>query len=816
MLFRVRFTWPISLCAGSAHAKRSCFERFLELWAFFGAQTFFGAKTFGARTFGAKTNLPLVALALFICGCAETGKLEYLGDSGDVEYYKEHATQIDFPHVHSATSDAAFSLPPRTIADLRKDEINNVSLEECRSLALMNSRVIRAGNLILSNPNNAPSIYDPAIQESGVLFGGRGIEAALSAFDATFQTTAGWGRDETATTSAVANGNRVRETGGGEATLSKVFAYGGQFELSHDVSYLGTNSPMSGFAPSSYSGSTSAQYRHPLMAGSGTEYTQIAGPISTNFGGLSGVTQGVVIARINHDISLTRFESAVTNLLKEVEDGYWNLYLQYRVYDTSVVAMKSAQQTWHVTKRKLDGGGLEGFQVEDEAQARDRFFDTRATSELNLSQLYKSESALRRLIGLSVNDGKIMRPADEPISAKFEADWAVSIADALTNRIELRQHKWGIKSLELQLKAAENLVRPRLDFVAGYSVNGFGDDLIDHDKGEPLNSFYSLLAQNNHTGWEAGFTFALPIGLRSAKAQVRNIELRLAKARDVLAAQELEVSHEIGSAFQELAENYTIAKSYFNRRVAARRQVEIIQKKYDQGTQSVDLLVRAQASLADAEIAYFRSLVAYNQALINLQYRQGTLLAYNSVSLGEGNWDPDAYVDALRRARARTNAFDTAKYQTTKPTEFVEHDPTWEGPNVWPLETSNENNHTGPDLIEPVPTPQATEPELKLDQPILEAPEALGIQQAPPLPNNSDFEASQNRPNASSPIAQSWHATGKKTFFPHMQARAKTAAKSRRPNPRRPAEPRLLPTATGIRQVEAETSTTVTEVINAN
>jgi outer membrane protein TolC len=627
-----------------------------------------------------------------LCGCAKVGDLQYLvGESRvspedgteELDYYLDQATKIDYPSVYQASAEeVTLSHEPRTIMDLNKDEVRDMSLEECIRTALLNSTVIRAkstfgssGNSILSNPDRTPSVYDPSIQSTGVLFGGRGVEAALSAFDTNFTTQMTWGRNETVQNNPAGNNLPggsifVGETGNFRSTLSKNFAYGGSLELGHEVNYLGSNSPS--LFSSSYSGNVSARYRHPLLAGSGTEFTRIAGPISASFGGLTGVTQGVLIARINHDISLTDFESNLTNLVKDVEDSYWELYLQYRIYDTNVSARNSALRTWRDSKRKLEIGGVRGFSVEDEAQARDQYFNTKATTQQNLSLLYKNESALRRLIGLAVNDGSIIRPSDEPITARIDPEWASSVADALTNRVELRRHKWNIKSLELQRQAATSLVRPRLDFVAGYSVNGFGDDLIDHNNSQKFNSFYDTMTDNQQTGWSTGFILEMPIGLRSAKAQVQNIELRLAKARDVLSAQELEIAHEVGNAFQELAEKYMTAQTYFNRREAAKDRAELFEKKFRVGTQTLDLLLRAQSSLADAEVAYFRSLVAYSQAIANLHYRQGTLLPFNNVFMAEGEWDPEAYYQAYRRAKSRTYAFDASNRKHSEPAEFVE------------------------------------------------------------------------------------------------------------------------------------------------
>jgi outer membrane protein TolC len=647
--------------------------------------------------------LTIVYIYIYICigglfmssGCAKVNDLQYLvGESSTecsecedstekLDYYLDRATKIDFPNVYQESpEEVTLSREPRTIMDLNKDEIRDMTLEECIRTALLNSTVIRAkssflspGNSILANPERAPSIYDPSIQATGVLFGGRGVEAALSAFDTSFSTEMTWGRNEAVQNNSAGNNLPggsifVGETGNFSSTLSKNFAYGGSLELGHDVNYLNGNSPS--LFSSAYSGNVRAHYRHPLLAGSGTEFTRIAGPISAAFGGLTGVTQGVLIARINHDISLTDFESNLNNLVKDVEDSYWELYLQYRIYDTVVSARNSALRTWRDSKRKLEIGGVRGFSVEDEAQARDTYFNDKALAQQALSLLYKNESALRRLMGLSVNDGAIIRPKDEPLTARIDPEWASSIADALTNRVELRRHKWNIKSLELQLLAASCLVRPRLDFVAGYRVNGFGDDLISYDNNSAFDSYYDALTDRKQTGWSTGFVLEMPIGLRSAKAQVQNIELRLAKARDVLSVQEMEIAHEVGHAFQELAEKYMTAQTYFNRREAAKDRAELFEKKFEVGTQTMDLLLRAQSSLADAEVAYFRSLVAYSQAVANLHYRQGTLLPFNNVYMAEGEWDPEAYYQVYRRAKSRTYAFDASNRKHTEPAEFVE------------------------------------------------------------------------------------------------------------------------------------------------
>src|SRR5207248_1380720 len=124
-------------------------------------------------------------------------------------------------------------------------------------------------------------------------------------------------------------------------------------------------------------------YTQPLWSGAGTEFTRIAGPLNTNLQGLSGVNQGVTIARINTDITIVDFEVQVRNMLKDVEDVYWELYLAYRSYDSTIVARNSALRTWREVKAKSDIGA-KGGGAADEAQSREAYFSARSNAEDSL------------------------------------------------------------------------------------------------------------------------------------------------------------------------------------------------------------------------------------------------------------------------------------------------------------------------------------------------------------------------------------------------------------------------------------------------
>lgn len=629
-----------------------------------------------------KKLISLTLIGAMLPGCSGPAKkLTYIVDESGPADYMDHVMEIDHPAVDEPTPDVvAATRKPRKIGDRSKDEIWDLSLDETIHLALINSRILRvrgdfrvAGANLYSNPDGVPSIYDPGIRDSGVLFGGRGVEAALSAFDPTFSTNMVWGTNQTIQNNVLLSGGLTRgsqlnlDTGAFSTGITKNFAYGAQVSVAHNVNYQYLNSPIQLF-PSVYTGNVQLQYTQPLLAGAGTEYTRIAGPATASFNGITGVNQGVIISRINTDIAVADFEVQVRNTLRDVEETYWDLYLAYRTYDTNVAARNSFLRSWRFAQANKGAGK---FSELDELQSRQAYFQGRASTEDALQNVYNLETQLRRLCGLPSADGRIIRPSTDPSVGEFIPDWNMCLAEALTRREELRRQKWNVKSLELQLRAAESLVRPQLNFVSSYNINGFGNNLFDikgvntpGPNGVNLQSFYQTLSAEQQTGFTAGFQFSMPIGFRQAISQVRNYELRVAKAKDALAQQELEVCHELTTTFQNMAWRYQTAQSNFNRWQIAAAQVPGRENRYQTGVPSIDTSVLLQQWLqtrtdsATAEVAFYTSVIEYQKTITDLNFRKGTLLEMNNVHLAEGTWTPDAYHDALRHAMARSHAFD--------------------------------------------------------------------------------------------------------------------------------------------------------------
>ncbi|NDH94946.1 MAG: TolC family protein, partial [Planctomycetia bacterium] len=224
------------------------------------------------------------------------------------------------------------------------------------------------------------------------------------------------------------------------------------------------------------------------------------------------------------------FEIGVRNLVSDTEQAYWELYFAYRDLEARKIGRDSALEAWrrvHALYVEQSRGG----EADKEAQAREQYFFFRSEVEQSLNSVYSAENRLRYMMGISSSDGRLIRPADEPTTARVAFDWQQSLVEALSRSAELRRQKWRIKQRELELTAAKNLVLPRLDLIGLWRFRGMGADLLGSNNSYDANPIpnptpppaqiasplpgtnaYSTLLQGEFQEWQAGAQFLMPLG----------------------------------------------------------------------------------------------------------------------------------------------------------------------------------------------------------------------------------------------------------------------------------------------------------------
>lgn len=593
------------------------------------------------------------------------------------EAYSVRATEVEYPNVDIAVEDAIGAAhAPLTVTnfvDGTHIDVQQVRLEEVIRMGLQGSRIARKlGGVILRSPSSTQTAQDPAIQETNPR---TGIESVLSAYDATLASSLVSEKNDRALNNFFTSGGTNildQDLSVLQTQISKRAMTGTELTVRNSTDYDANNAGANQL-PSAWNTDIEAEVRHPLLQGGGVEYNRLAGPSE-----IPGVANGVLIARVNTDLSLADFELGIRDFVSDIENAYWDLYYAYRDLDSKLSARDAALKTWRRVRSLKNRRGGEAVRL---AQAREQYFRLQEEVQNTLSGrllegthtnngssggtfratagVQVAERRLRYLIGMPINDGRLLRPADHPIAQKLEIDWDSAVADALSTRAELRRQRWLVKRREMELAASRNFLMPRFDAVGRYRWRGFGKDLLRQGRSNPgqFGNAVDNLMDGSFQEWQLGFELTFPFGYRQAHAAVHHAELQLARERTILDEQERAVVLDLSSASADVDRAHSVMRTSFARFEAASLQSDLMQQAFEKDQAPLNLVLDAQRRRAEAESHYYRLLVEYALAVKNFHFEKGSLLNYNRIQLAESAWPEQAYTEVATRLLTERGLF---------------------------------------------------------------------------------------------------------------------------------------------------------------
>ncbi len=278
--------------------------------------------------------------------------------------------QFELPDASDSGSDDAASTPaPRSVSSAEPTDYWEMSLEEAIHYGLTNSKVLTdLGATVLRNPDSLQTNVTAAVTQTDPRFG---IEGALSQFDTQLSFSSNFENNDRAINNLFSAGGISARTFKQDlnvyrAEMVKRGITGSTMAVRNVTEYDFNNAPANLF-PGAWTTYFEGEVRQPLLQGAGVEFNRIAG-----VNGAPGLYNGVVVARLNADISQADFEIAMREYLSNVENAYWDLYFAYRDLDAKIAARDAALDTW----RRLDAqaGKLPGSESFRLAQAREQYF----------------------------------------------------------------------------------------------------------------------------------------------------------------------------------------------------------------------------------------------------------------------------------------------------------------------------------------------------------------------------------------------------------------------------------------------------------
>jgi hypothetical protein len=492
----------------------------------------------------------------------------------------------------------------------------NMTLDEAIRLAIENGEVLRKlGGMILTDPER---IYTEQTIPLAVTDPQTSIEAALSAFDANLYAFGKWQNNDRRFNNQFFGGGATafqQDTHDYVLQMSKYTATGAQLAIRSITDY-DANNATGNITPSAWQTQFQAEMRQPLLQGGGLTFNRIAGPSA-----VPGNYNGVLIAKVNNDLTSAEFRQQLRDYISDVITSYWDLYFAYRSLDSKRDALQRSQKTWQSFNALKNNNRRTGT---DEAMAREQYY--RFKSEVNDAisgqfGVQTLERNLRLLIGISITDGTLIRPADEPNEAPLVFDWDSIAIEAIQLRSELQQTRLKVKRNEMELLAAKNFLMPELDLVSTYRIRGLGKRLAGD------NSAFRELATADYQEYEASLELRLPVGFRQAHAAVRNAKLKIRRQNTLLREQERRILRDLTNEVVECDRAYVQMQTNMNRYLAAADALQGMETNRANGLPiSLEQLLDAQRRASEAQTKYYLSMSQYAIATKNVQYQQGTLL----------------------------------------------------------------------------------------------------------------------------------------------------------------------------------------------
>ncbi|MEQ1827546.1 MAG: TolC family protein [Pirellula sp.] len=559
-------------------------------------------------------------------------------ESGNMPFYMESHSPMDWDE-----------------SSIAPDQLADVTLQECITMALATSRIMRdLGVSVIRSPQAVGTNLDTAIVYSDPRLG---EEAALSAFDANFFASSFYEDNDRRLNNQFfgVQGEFTQALSTSQIGINKRSATGGLYGLRKVTLYDRNNQLSNSFKPFSWEEYIEAQIRQPLLQGAGTQFNRIAGP-----GAAPGQLNGVLLARTRTDANLVEFERSVRDFVAEVENSYWDLYFAYRDLDARIQVRDIAQETLATLasadtsagKRAQAQEQVDRFQSEVIDSLNGRAIDGTRTNNGSVGGTFRgtggirvSERKLRLLIGLPINDGRMLHPTEIPTTAEIVFDWDNSLHEALTHREELRKQRWIVKQRELELIANRNFLRPQLDLVSQYRMRGFGKE---------FDNAYTSLSNGQYQEWQMGIEYQMPVGFRRANAAVRNSQLALVRESEILKEQERSVHYGLSNAINESKRAHQNLALQEKRLQSIVIQLNAIDAKKDAFERAeLDVRLETHRRLLDARLRYHQSEVEYMLSLRNVNVEKGCLLRYCNVWLNETPPSAEAVTDAVQRIAAQ-------------------------------------------------------------------------------------------------------------------------------------------------------------------
>ncbi len=365
-------------------------------------------------------------------------------------------------------------------------------------------------------------------------------------------------------------------------------------------------------------------------------------PLLRNFG--SDVTRSnISLARNARGQSVADLRKTLLQTVADTEDAYWalvrarkTLMIQSRLYAAAGPDIETLER-----RREFDVNRI------SLAQARSSVEERRSNVLRARQAVRQASDALKRLINspdLPLAGETMIVPTDNPTDTGIRYSLLDAVTVGLQKRPELQRAILEIDDASIRVQLADNARLPILNLSGAIRYNGVGGS---------VHGAYDNVTEGDFIDYLLGAQFEMPLGNRAAEAgySQRKIERQAITLNYQRAAQD--VLLDIKNALRQLNTSYEVIGAARASRLAATDNLVAIDDQQRIGInltpEFIDLKLRTQERVAQAELNELESIINYNIAIARFYQAMGTLLERNNINFEDPYPGPEKETSGWKR-----------------------------------------------------------------------------------------------------------------------------------------------------------------------
>ncbi|HTY40437.1 MAG TPA: TolC family protein [Thermoanaerobaculia bacterium] len=352
------------------------------------------------------------------------------------------------------------------------------------------------------------------------------------------------------------------------------------------------------------------------------------------------VREAIRVAKADLSESEAHLKTVVADTVTQVDAAYWNLVAARRDVVSIESSVVLADRQLAETRVRIEAGVLGETDIAEPTAELER---RKGNLALARQRSAFAENTLKQLILGDPTDSwwaARLEPSDDPTSGAGVPPLEQALSDARQNRPEIVEAQSRRTRTEVRVDAASSALLPQLNLVANYARRGLAGSINPNAvgiDGQPVTSIppavdgstgrsYGTIGENYFPDASVGLSLSLPIGNRSARANLAIAKAALSQASTAVTATEQQVEAEVRNAVFGVDSALQRIEATKAARSAAETQLYAEQEKFSVGLSTNFLVLTRQNDLTSARVAETSALTDYRKAETELARATGTLL----------------------------------------------------------------------------------------------------------------------------------------------------------------------------------------------